>query len=114
MTTSIFTSLVDRHLTLIMKTKQIFELAIRLLGLVFLYHGLMGLPEHLGVLLQMLVQLSAAGFVLGVVGVLWPFAVAYWLVRGAPFLMRSAYPSPSAEPEPPAPLVVAMAQSPDA
>jgi hypothetical protein len=90
-----------------MKSKDIFQLAVRLLGLVFLYHGLQALPAAFAQIIgsfpysyghsdSMGVELtqpgSFGGFVMGVVMVGWPLVVSYWLLRGAPFIMRIAYP----------------------
>jgi uncharacterized membrane protein len=78
-----------------MKTKDIFKLAVRLLGLVFLYHGLSALPAVIP-----LVRASGIGqFILGLVMVAWPLLVAYWLLRGAPLLMNIAYPDASGHSE---------------
>ena len=88
-----------------MKTKDLFALAIRLLGLVFLYHGLRNLPpaivQILGSFPQDLGQgIRAHGsfgkFIGGIVMVAWPLLVAGWLLRGASFIMRMAYPTGTA------------------
>ncbi len=70
-----------------MKPKDIFSLAVRVLGLVFLYHGLLALPG--------LVSGLWGNFATTVMSILvagWPLLVAYWLLRGAPLIMRLAYP----------------------
>ena len=72
-----------------MKPKDMFSLAVRILGLAFLYQGLLALPTALRF------SLFVANFgnlIAGVLSVGWPLAVAYWLLRGAPLLMRIAYP----------------------
>lgn len=71
-----------------MKPKDILLLAIRLLGLVFLYHGLMILSD--------LVPVLFAGNILrGVVPILWMagwrLCIARWLLGGAPLLMHIAF-----------------------
>jgi hypothetical protein len=71
-----------------MKAKDIFLLAVRLLGLVFLYHGLMALPA----VMQLFFQRNFVSSLIGILLVLWPLAVAWWLIGGAPQLMRLAYP----------------------
>ncbi len=71
-----------------MKPKVIFNLAIRLLGLVFLYHGLMAVSG--------LVPLIFSGVILGslinVFMCAWQLVVAWWLIGGAPLLSQRAYP----------------------
>jgi hypothetical protein len=76
-----------------MKSKDIFKLAIRLLGLVFLYHGLMAVPAAIPLVLSF----DFRSLLIGVVMVGWPLAVASWLVGGAPALMRRAYPENAEE-----------------
>jgi hypothetical protein len=69
-----------------MNTKDLFNLAVRILGLVFLYHAFTGLPLSLGMALTG-VQ-AAIGTVLQFV---WHLVLAIWLIRGAPFLMKLAF-----------------------
>ncbi len=71
-----------------MKSKDIFSLAVRILGLVFLYHGLSALPT----VIPLLLASNFTNWIAGVLMVAWPLAVAYWLLRGAPLLVRIAYP----------------------
>jgi hypothetical protein len=71
-----------------MKPKDIFSLAVRLLGLVFLYHGLSALPS----VLSLIPPSSVGSFVNGIIMFAWPLVVAYWLLGGAPLLMCIAYP----------------------
>ena len=68
-----------------MNAKEIFQLAVRLLGLAFLYHGLMYAP-------LILVNFSFWSLLPNLIMTAWPLAVAYWLVRGAPELINLAYP----------------------
>ncbi len=84
-----------------MKPKDIFSLAVRLLGLVFLYHGLQALPVAIGQIIGSFPhdlgggfsqRVSFSGFMMGIAMSGWPLLVAYWLLRGAPFIMRTAYP----------------------
>ena len=71
-----------------MKPRDIFKLAVRVLGLVFLYHGLSALPTVIPLILT-----SAIGnFVIGVLMVVWPLAIAWWLIGGATLLTGRAYP----------------------
>ena len=75
-----------------MKSKVIFELAVRFLGLVFLYHGLSALPSVIAVIAPASRAGSLSGVILTILMAAWPLVVAYWLLRGAPPLMRIAYP----------------------
>jgi len=72
-----------------MTSKSIFSLAVRLLGLVFLFRGLAALPS----LLSIFPAGSFWNFVNNIVMLAWPFVVAFWLVQGAPLLVRTAYPN---------------------
>jgi len=87
-----------------MKAKDLFGLAIRILGLVFLYNGLMAVPMTLGGILHVLTRIPTSvndGSIIGVPFVgLWPFAVACWLFYGAPPLARMAYPKSSDDTKP--------------
>jgi hypothetical protein len=71
-----------------MKSKDIFLLAVRLLGLIFLYHGLMSLPT----VMQLFFTKVPANYVIGVLLAAWPLAIAWWLIGGARLLMDRAYP----------------------
>lgn len=75
-----------------MKPHEIFKLAIRILGLILCYHGVMGLPGNAGVAIGGLFASSLTGFLMGVVSALWPLATGYWFIRGAEPLARAAYP----------------------
>ncbi len=75
-----------------MKPQDIFKLAVRLLGLVFLYHVLQTAPMVVGELCQAVLRLEVVMTLPGLVMIGWPLAVAYWLLRGAPLIMRIAYP----------------------
>ena len=72
-----------------MKSKDIFQLAVRLLGLVMLYHAMqhfiIAVPSMIGSAAAMAQLLLMIGLRLG---------MAYWLISGAPLLMRLAYPEP--------------------
>jgi hypothetical protein len=72
--------------------KDIFGLVIRLIGLMFLYQGLMAVPQAFAGMFPLFPHLFIRNVVPGIVMVGWPLAAAYWLVRGAPPLMRWAYP----------------------
>lgn len=81
-----------------MNSKELFSLAVRLLGLGFVYHGLSALPAASTVVFAGLVGGSLSGFLYAIFTALWPLLVAYWLLRGAPLLMQIAYPGASAAP----------------
>lgn len=69
-----------------MNTKDWFGLAVRVLGLVFFYHAVVGLPLSIG--------MAFSGLQAGLGPVLqfiWHLALALWLIRGAPFLMKLAF-----------------------
>jgi hypothetical protein len=100
-----------------MKQKEIFNLAIRLLGLLFLYHGLQSLPAAVATILAAFPRQVGAGvrtmmnygaFIQGFFTTGWPLLMAFWLIRGAPYIMELAYPEepeekpPDAEPPKPA------------
>jgi hypothetical protein len=75
-----------------MKTKDIFCLIIRLLGLVFLYQGLSAFPGALRMIWAGFAShLGFRGIFEAVMLVGWPIAVGIWLVRGARWLVRQAY-----------------------
>jgi hypothetical protein len=71
-----------------MKTKDIFGLIVRLVGLVFVYNGLVNVP--------LAVSTLSARFSTGIyttfMTVIWPLLVAFWMLRGAPPISRVAYP----------------------
>ncbi len=72
-----------------MTPKAIFTLAVRILGLFFLHHGLAALPS----ILAIFPAGSFWNFVTNIVSLAWPFVVAYWLIRGAPAVVHLAYPN---------------------
>jgi hypothetical protein len=71
-----------------MNPKSIFSVAVRLLGLVFLFRGLSNLPD----ILTIFSAGSVWNFINAAVALTWPFIVAYWLIRGAPLVVHTAYP----------------------
>jgi hypothetical protein len=88
-----------------MLSKDMFKLAVQLLGLLFLYHALYAvqpalvqiidsLPHQVGRDVRVLGSFWKFSGGLFMVG--WPLLVAYWLLRGAPLIMRLAYPDPPA------------------
>jgi len=74
-----------------MKSKDLFKLAVQILGLVFLYRGLSALPT----VIELVLMGSFVHSAVAVLGIAWPLVVAWWLLGGAPLLMRRAYPDSS-------------------
>jgi len=74
-----------------MKSKDIFSLAVRILGLVILYHLLLASPLILHVFLGGRIE----EILIGLVGIAAALAIIWWLIGGAPLLMRHAYPETS-------------------
>ncbi len=76
-----------------MKQKEIFQLAVRLLGLAFVYQGLTALPISSQALYgAVLHPQHVIDLIVTMIAAAWPFIIAYWLLRGAPLLLRIAYP----------------------
>jgi len=72
-----------------MTPKSLFSLAVRVLGLVFLYRALTALPELLSIFSTDSFRSSLGTIIM----IAWPLVVAFWLIRGAPLLIRIAYPN---------------------
>jgi len=75
-----------------MKPKDIFNLALRLIGLAFLYQGLVAVPSAIMNFCPVFPHFQFRTLLPSAVLIGWPLAVAWWLIRGAPWLMRLAYP----------------------
>jgi hypothetical protein len=75
-----------------MKTKDIFNLIIRLLGIVFLYQALEKVPFAFSAMFPAFPHFRGAGLFDALMMVGWPLLVGYWLLRGAPPVARVAYP----------------------
>jgi hypothetical protein len=80
-----------------MKPKDIFNLALRLIGLLFLYQGLAAVPNAVASFCPAFPHFQFRTLLPSAILVGWPLAVAWWLVRGAPWLMRIAYPEQKRE-----------------
>ena len=78
-----------------MKPKDIFSIALRLLGLVFLYFGLMTVPPMASLFFRAIRE--PGDFMSSLFTVVWLLLVARWLLRGAPLLVHLAYPEPSGQ-----------------
>lgn len=81
-----------------MNSKELFTLAVRLLGLGFVYQGLTALPAASSTIVVGLQGSNLGGFFFAVFATVWPLLIAYWLLRGAPLLMQIAYPEASPGP----------------
>ena len=75
-----------------MKSKELFGLAVRIIGLVFLYQGLASVPTAAASICPVFPHFYFRNLLPSLWLVGWPLAVAYWMVRGAPWLMRLAFP----------------------
>ena len=75
-----------------MKEKEIFALAVRILGLVFLYHGLSGIPESITQCALYVFGSKTTVVEFESVNAWCRLTIGFWLVRGAPSLMSIAYP----------------------
>jgi hypothetical protein len=80
-----------------MKAKDIFGLVVRLIGLAFLYQGLSAVPMAVSAFCPRFPHFVWTNFLPAFIMIVWPLLVSYWMVRGAPPLMRLAY---STEPNP--------------
>ena len=74
-----------------MKAKDVFGVAVRFIGLLFLYQSLTAVPAVLTSICPSFPHFNWRNVVPGAMMVGWPLLVAWWLVRGAPLLMRLAY-----------------------
>ena len=74
-----------------MKAKDIFGLAIRFIGLVFLYQSRAAVPSAILSVCPVFPHFFWRNLIPSLILVGWPLLVAYWLLRGAPPLMRLAY-----------------------
>jgi hypothetical protein len=73
-----------------MKPKDIFGLAVRLLGLLFLYFGLKAVMPMLD--LELIENPDKSDIINGLMPVVFNLAIAWWLLGGG--LARRAYPEP--------------------
>jgi hypothetical protein len=80
-----------------MKSKEIFNVAVRIIGLLFLYQGLVSVPTAFAGICPVFPHFVFRNLVPGLFMVGWPLLVASWLVRGAPWLMRLAYRNEASE-----------------
>ncbi len=80
-----------------MKARDIFGLAIRIIGLVFLYQGLTAVPNAILSMCPVWPHFLWRNFFPSLLIVGWPLLIGYWLVRGAPRLMALAYREPETQ-----------------
>jgi hypothetical protein len=83
-----------------MKAPQLFGLALRVMGLIFLYDALSGFPGGFFKLIAHLTAFKVWSAIEIIAGTLWPLALALWFLRGAPWLMQLTYPSESRDSTP--------------
>ncbi|PWU17247.1 MAG: hypothetical protein C5B50_11685 [Verrucomicrobia bacterium] len=77
--------------TSLLATRVIFNLIVRLIGLIFLYQGLTSVPIAVENFRSLMPHFMFPNFVRALWLVGWPFLIAWWMVRGAPWLMRLAF-----------------------
>jgi hypothetical protein len=79
-----------------MTSKDIFSVVIRIVGLCFLYQGLAFVPVAITRFCPIfpipLRYLDFRSLLPSLFQIGWPLTVAWWMLRGAPWLMRLAYP----------------------
>jgi hypothetical protein len=78
-----------------MRAKEIFGLIVRLTGLWFLYQGLSGVPTAIAGIFPVFPHFYVRNIVPSLLLVGWPTILGYWFLRGAPPLIRLAYPMES-------------------
>jgi hypothetical protein len=81
-----------------MKPKDIFAIAVRMIGLIFLYQGLSAVPSALANICPIFPHIFWRNVWPASVLVGWPLLLAWWLVRGAPWLMKLAFPEDQLSP----------------
>ncbi|MGV3757171.1 MAG: hypothetical protein ACO1QS_17470 [Verrucomicrobiota bacterium] len=81
-----------------MKPPEIFKIALRILGLVFLYHSLLPFPMTVVQLIGAISSKAIPQTIFTLIMLVWPLLVAWWLLCGAPLLVRLAYPEAKTTP----------------
>ncbi len=74
-----------------MKSRDIFDVALRIVGLLFMYQGLTTIPNAIASICPVFPHFYWKNLLPSVIMVGWPLGLAWWLIRGAPWLMRLAY-----------------------
>lgn len=80
-----------------MKSREIFGLAVRIIGLAFLYQGLTSVPNAITNVFPIFPHFFWRNLFPSLLLVGWPLLVGYWMLRGAPWLMRLTYGDPGTE-----------------
>jgi hypothetical protein len=76
-----------------MKAHDIFNLSMRLIGLIFLYQGLSNVPAAVASFCPVFPHFNFRTLLPSLFLVGWPILVGIWMIKGAPWLMRIAYPN---------------------
>lgn len=75
-----------------MKAKELFGLAVRLIGLLFLYQAISMVPTAIrSVFIPGFPHIYWSNVLPSLILVGWPLLAARWLIRGAPALQKLAY-----------------------
>jgi len=82
-----------------MNATEIFRLAVRLMGLVFLYRGLEIFPTAVIHFIKSFFAAEMADALNSLIVCAWPLAVAYWLLAGAPGLFKLIFPAWPTDPK---------------
>ena len=80
-----------------MKAKEIFGLVVRIIGLAFVYQSLSAVPNAITSICPVFPHFFWRNLFPSVLIVGWPLLVGYWLLKGAPKLMRITYGDASSE-----------------
>jgi hypothetical protein len=83
--------IVGLHCPGVMKAHDIFGLAVRIIGVVFVYQGLSSVPNAVNSICPAFPHFLLRNIFPSLMLVGWPLLIGYWLIRGAPWLMRLAY-----------------------
>src|SRR5436190_7995850 len=97
-----------------MKSRDVFGVAVRIIGLIFLYQALSTVPTAVASVCPVFPHFYFRNLLPSLFLIGWPLLISMWLVGGAPWLMRRAYPQsdegersekgrPGYETEPPPP-----------
>ena len=78
-----------------MRAKEIFGLVVRLTGLWFFYQALSGVPTVIEAIFPVFPHFYTRNIIPSLLLVGWPLALGYWFLRGAPPVIRLAYPKES-------------------
>ena len=73
--------------------RTIFDLAVRLIGLAFFYQGVSSVPMAVANFCPAFPHFNFRTLIPSLFIVGWPLLIGWWLIRGAPWLMRLAFPA---------------------